>query len=139
MGRILGIDYGLKRTGIAVTDEMKAFAFGLTTVPTQELNAYLVKYTSENEVDGFVVGEPKQMNNLPSESSPHVEGFIRRLKKDYPGKEIFRMDERFTSSMASQAIIDSGVKKKGRRDKGMVDMVSATIILQSWIEHQSIR
>ncbi len=134
MGRILSIDYGLKRTGLAVTDESQRFAFGLNTVKTSDLIAYLESYLSQHEVDGFVVGLPKKMDNTPSEITGHIEGFVRRLTQKYPDKEIYRIDERFTSSMATQSIIDSGIKKKGRADKALVDMVSATIILQSWIE-----
>ena len=139
MGRILAIDYGTKRTGIAVTEETQSFAFGLTTVATHELGSFLKKYLSENQVDGFVVGEPKTMSNEPTHSTVHVEGFIKQISKLFPDVPIHRMDERFTSKMASQAILDSGVNKKGRADKSLVDMVSATIILQSWIEIQSLK
>lgn len=136
MGKVLAIDYGLKRTGLAISDETKTFAFGLTTVSTQQLQVFLRNYCSENDIEAFVVGVPKRLNNQPTDASPHVEGFIRRLSKEFPGKQVFSVDERFTSSMAAQSIIDSGVKKKGRQDKALVDMVSATIILQSWIENK---
>jgi putative Holliday junction resolvase len=139
MGKVLAIDYGLKRTGLAISDETKTFAFGLTTVLTQQLHHFLTEYCSENAIEAFVVGIPKRLNNLPTDASPHVEGFIRRLNKEFPGKDVYRVDERFTSSMAAQAIIDSGVKKKGRQDKALVDMVSATIILQSWMESRDSR
>jgi putative holliday junction resolvase len=139
MSRILAIDFGTRRTGLAATDEEQKFAFALTTVPTHRLHEYLKAWVAENNVAGFVVGEPKQMNNKASESAVHVEAFIRKLKKDYPEIPVFRMDERFTSSMASKSILDSGIKKKQRRDKSLVDMVSATIILQSWIEQQAFK
>lgn len=134
MGRVMGIDYGIKRTGLAVTDENHLIAFGLTTVETTKLQAYLEKYCSENVVDAFVVGMPKKLDSSPTDASPHVEGFVKRLVKAFPGKPVYRVDERFTSSIAKQSIIDSGIKKKGRSDKALVDMVSATIILQSWLE-----
>lgn len=134
MGKVLAIDYGLKRTGLAISDDTKTFAFGLTTVATAQLQVFLSEYCASNDIEAFVVGIPTRLNNQPTHATPHVEGFIRRLSKEYPGKVIYWMDERFTSSMAAQAIIDSGVKKKGRQDKSLVDMVSATIILQSWIE-----
>lgn len=139
MGRVMAIDYGLKRTGLAVTDDTRNFAFGLTTVYTTSLMEYLTDYCRNNDVEAFVVGVPVTLTNLPTDATPHVEGFIRRLTKAYPAKAIHRMDERFTSSIASQSLIDSGVKKKGRQNKGLVDMVSATIILQSWIEKNSAR
>jgi putative Holliday junction resolvase len=138
MGKVLAIDYGLKRTGLAISDDTKTFAFGLTTVPTQTLHQFITDYCAIHPIDGFVVGIPRRLNNLPSQSTPHVEGFIRRLIKLFPEKQVYRVDERFTSSMATQSIIDSGVKKKGRQDKNLVDMVSAIIILQSWIESRDI-
>lgn len=139
MGRVMAIDYGLKRTGLAVTDETGSFAFGLTTVNTILLMEYLTDYCRNNEVEAFVVGVPVTLSNLPTDATPHVEGFIKRLNKAYPAKVIHRMDERFTSSIATQSLIDSGIKKKGRQNKALVDMVSATIILQSWIEKNSTR
>ena len=137
MGRILAIDYGLKRTGIAVSDETQTFAFALETVSTHELEMFLKKYCNENPVDAFVVGEPRDMRNIPADATPHIEGFVRRLNNLFPDFKVYRIDERFTSSIAMRSIIDSGVKKKGRREKGLVDQVSATIILQSWIEQQN--
>jgi putative Holliday junction resolvase len=134
MGRIVAIDYGRKRTGLAVTDEMKLIATGLTTVRTMDLFDFLSEYTKGNEVEGFVVGEPKQMDNTPSESSVYIDPFVVKLKKLYPGIPVHRVDERFTSLLATRAIRDAGLKKKDRQDKSLVDMVSATIILQSYLE-----
>lgn len=139
MGRILAIDYGIKRTGLAVSDESQTFAFALDTIPTQELTGFLIKYIKENSIDAIIVGEPRSLKNQPTDATPHIEGFVRRLAKDFPMQKIYRVDERFTSSMAKQSIIDSGVKKKDRRDKGLVDKVSATIILQSWMEQRDSR
>lgn len=139
MGRVMAIDYGLKRTGLAVTDEAGIIAFGLTTVNTTSLMEYLADYCRKIEVEAFVVGVPVTLSNLPTDATPHVVGFIKRLAKAYPAKAIHQMDERFTSSIASQSLVESGVKKKGRQDKALVDMVSATIILQSWIEKNSTR
>jgi putative holliday junction resolvase len=137
MGRIIAIDWGQKRVGLAVTDELKIIATSLTTVPTGQVTDFLKDYLSKNVVECFVVGEPRQMDNSPSESAKFVESFIRKLNMDFPEIPVARMDERFTSKMASQAILDSGAKKKVRRDKSLVDTVSATIILQSYLEmHQ---
>ncbi len=137
MGRILAIDYGTKRTGLAVTDETQTFAFGLTTVATHELINYLKKYIAENKVKEVVVGEPKTMLNESTHATVHIETFIKQFTKMFPDISIHRMDERFTSKMASQTIIYSGVKKMDRRNKSLVDMVSATIILQSWLEKKN--
>ncbi len=139
MERVLAIDYGTKRTGVAVTDETQTFAFGLTTVATKDIFPYLTEYMKLHPVGGCVVGEPKRMNNTDTDATKHIEAFIKKLNKEFPGVVIYRMDERFTSNLARQSIIDSGVKKKGRANKEMVDMVSATIILQSWIELQNHR
>ncbi len=133
MARILAIDYGQKRTGIAVTDELQIIASGLTTVATGELMSFLKKYINEETVELFVLGEPKQMNNEVSESEAHILPFIETLKKEIPSIPVERMDERFTSKMAFQTMIDSGLGKKKRRDKGLVDEISATIILQSYL------
>jgi putative Holliday junction resolvase len=138
MGRILAIDYGQKRVGLAVTDELKMIATGLTTVSSKEVMTFLKVYTSANTVECFVVGEPKQMNNTASESAKYIEPFIRRLKAEIPAIPIERMDERFTSMIATQAIRDSGAKKKVRMDKSLVDTVSAVIILQSYMEKKTM-
>jgi putative Holliday junction resolvase len=137
MGRILAIDYGQKRVGIAVTDEFQIIANGLTTVHSKDILSFLKDYVSKEKVDCFVVGEPKQMNNLPSESVKFINPFIKQLKKSFPEIPIERVDERFTSKMASQTIIDAGLKKKDRQNKALVDTISATIILQSFMETKS--
>jgi putative Holliday junction resolvase len=137
MGRILAIDFGQKRVGIAVTDEFQIIANGLTTVHSKDILSFLKDYVSKEKVDCFVVGEPKQMNNLPSESVKFINPFIKQLKKSFPEIPIERVDERFTSKMASQTIIDAGLKKKDRQNKALVDTISATIILQSFMETKS--
>jgi len=137
MGRIVAIDYGQKRTGLAVTDELKIIATGLTTVRSMDVLNYLTDYLRNNQVECFVVGEPKQMNNTVSESAVFIEPFIHRLRAAFPAIPVVRMDERFTSLMASRAILEAGMKKKVRQDKALVDTVSATIILQSYMEKES--
>lgn len=134
MGRILAIDYGTKRTGLAVSDPSRIIAGGLDTVPTHTLMPYLKKYMSENPVDIIVVGKPLQMDGSESESFSHIGPFVKRLEKEFPAVEVVYHDERFTSVLAQRAIIESGVGKMRRRDKGLVDKVSATIILQSYME-----
>ena len=133
MARILAIDYGEKRTGIAVTDELQIIASGLITVKTDELIKFLIDYTNKEQVELFIVGLPKQMNNSDSESEKHILSFLKQLKKSLPKIPIKRIDERFTSKIAFQTMIDSGLKKKQRRNKGLVDEISATIILQSYL------
>lgn len=137
MGRIVALDYGRKRTGIAVTDEMQIIATGLTTVHTADLLDFLKDYLSKNQVDLFVIGEPRQMNNQPSESAVYIEPFVKKLKSIHPDIPIERIDERFTSLMAVQAIRAAGAKKKDRQDKALVDTVSATLILQSYMESKA--
>ena len=134
MGRIIAIDYGRKRSGVAVTDELKIIATGLTTVPSHELIGFLKTYCGKEKVECFVVGEPRQMNNEPSESLQYIRPFISRLKQELPGIPVEMLDERFTSKMAFQAMIDGGLKKKDRRNKELVDTISATILLQSFLE-----
>jgi putative Holliday junction resolvase len=138
MGRILAIDYGQKRVGLAVTDELKIIATALTTLPSKDVIVFLKKYISSNEVECFVVGEPKQMNNMASESAKYIEPFIRRLKAEFQDIPVERMDERYTSIIAAKAIRDSGLKKKDRRNKSLVDAVSAVIILQSFMESRTM-
>ncbi len=133
MARILAIDYGQKRTGIAITDELQIIASGLTTVATSGLIDFLKNYTKEEKVELFVLGEPKQMNNESSESEVLIQPFIEILKNEIPNIPIERVDERFTSKIAFQTMIDSGLGKKKRQDKGLVDEISATIILQSYL------
>lgn len=134
MGRILAIDYGVKRIGLAVTDEMRMIAFGLTTVPAAEIIAYLTDYFQKEKVNLIVVGEPKQMDNSPSESETHIKLFIEKLTEKFPTIPIKRHDERFTSKMALQTMLDSGMKKKQRRNKALIDEISATIILQDYLK-----
>ena len=133
MGRILAIDFGQKRTGIAVTDELQIIASGLTTVDTNELITFLTAYTQKENVEKIIVGKPKQMNNQDSESEVYIQTFLTELYKKLPNIPVEREDERFTSKMAFQTMIDSGLKKKQRRNKGLIDEISATIILQSYL------
>ncbi|NDV78179.1 Holliday junction resolvase RuvX [Dysgonomonas sp. 511] len=134
MGRLLAIDYGTKRTGLAVSDILKIIANGLTTVPTHTLFDYLKAYLEKEDVECIIVGLPKQMNNQDSESMRHIRPFVKKLKILYPDIPVKMYDERFTSSLAQKAIIDAGLKKKDRQNKSLVDEVSATIILQSYME-----
>jgi putative Holliday junction resolvase len=134
MGRIVAIDYGQKRTGIAVTDELKIIATGLATVRSMDVLAFLKDYALNNAVECFVVGEPKQMNYTASESSVFIEPFVTALKSAFPSIPVERADERFTSLLASRTIREAGLKKKDRQDKALVDTVSATIMLQSYME-----
>lgn len=132
--RILSIDYGKKRTGLAVTDPLQIIANGLATVSTSELFDYLKKYTSQEQVERIVIGRPTQPNGQPSENLVRVEQFVNRWRKAMPEIPIEYYDERFTSVLAQQAILDSGIGKKARREnKGLVDEISATIILQDWM------
>ncbi len=133
MARLLAIDFGLKRTGIAVTDELQIIASGLTTVNTDELILFLEDYTKKEPVEKFIIGKPKQMNNDDSESEIHIQKFIENITRKLPNIPVEREDERFTSKLAFQTMIDSGLKKKQRRNKGLVDEISATIILQSYL------
>ena len=133
MSQILAMDYGAKRTGIAVTDDLQIIASGLTTVPTENLLNFLEEYLEKEQVELFLIGEPKQMNNTASESEGMILKFIKKLKKRFPSVPLKRVDERFTSKMAVQTMIESGLKKKKRQDKGLVDEISATIILQSYL------
>jgi putative Holliday junction resolvase len=134
MGRIIAIDYGKKRTGIAVSDPMKLIAGGLTTLHSSEVIAFLRSYLSENEVDLFLLGEPRQMNYQPSENMERVLKFKENLQQSIPDIEIKMIDERFTSVLAHQAMLQGGLKKKDRQNKELVDELSATILLQSYLE-----
>src|SRR4051812_48648341 len=125
--RIMALDYGQKRTGIAITDELQIIASGLTTVASETLIDFLKDYFSKEKVAKVLVGEPKQMNNQPSESAEIIDAFVRKFEKTFPGIPVVRVDERFTSKMAFQAMIDSGLGKKKRRDKALIDEISATI------------
>ncbi len=133
MARILAIDFGEKRTGIAVSDVLQIIASGLTTVNTKELLSFLKTYIETEPVELFLVGEPKQMDNSASESEQHIAKFIVKLKNTIPNIPIKRVDERFTSKMAFQTMIDSGLNKKQRKNKALVDEISATLILQSYL------
>jgi len=133
MARILAIDFGTKRTGIAVTDELQIIASGLTTVNTKELLQFLKNYIKKEQVELFLVGEPKQMDNTASESEIHIAPFIGKLEKAFPSIPVQRVDERFTSKMAFQTMIDSGLKKNQRKNKALIDEISATLILQSYL------
>ena len=136
--RILSIDYGRKRTGLAVTDSLQIIANGLTTVPTHQLEQFITDYFQKEQVERIVIGLPKQMNGEMSESWRYIEPFLNRLHKLFPEMPIELVDERFTSVLAHQAILESGVGKQRRReDKGMVDEISATIILQSYLENRN--
>ena len=136
MKRIIGIDYGKKRVGVAVSDPLMIFASPLETVPTATIINYLKTYTSREEVEKFVVGYPVNMDNKPSEAAQYVDVFLKQLKKAFPNIPVVLEDERFTSVLAFQSLIDSGVKKMDRRDKAAVDKVSAAIILQTFMDRK---
>ena len=139
MGRILAIDYGKKRVGLAVTDPLQIIANKLTTVPAHEIWDFLKNYFQKEEVEKVVVGYPRQMNNEASQSVLYINPFLKRFQKVYPDMEIELIDERFTSKMAFQTMIDAGLKKKDRQNKATIDAVSATIILQSYMEQQKFK
>ncbi|NDW18384.1 Holliday junction resolvase RuvX [Dysgonomonas sp. 216] len=134
MGRLMAIDYGTKRTGIAVTDTLKIIATGLATVSSHSLINFIKEYTNKETVDCIIVGAPKQTNNEPSENMKFVERFVRSLNKEIPEIPVKLYDERFTSVMAHKAMIDGGLKKKDRQNKALVDEISAVILLQSYME-----
>ncbi|MFD1315734.1 Holliday junction resolvase RuvX [Namhaeicola litoreus] len=134
MGRVVAFDYGTKRIGIAETDDLQLIASGLTTVQSDQIFDFLDKYLTENKVELFLVGEPRQMNNTPSESEVYIQTFLKHLNQKYPSIPIERIDERFTSKMAVKAMIDGGLSKKKRQDKALIDQISATIILQDYLE-----
>ena len=138
MDRILGIDYGKKRTGVAVSDPLGIFATPLETVPSADIVAYIKNYTQKERVSAIVVGYPVNMDNTPSEAARFVDQFLNLLKKHFPSLSVILEDERFTSKMAFQTMIDGGVKKMDRRDKSMVDKISAAIILQSYLDRKVI-
>ncbi|WP_210463136.1 Holliday junction resolvase RuvX [Rufibacter roseolus] len=134
MGRILAIDYGVKRVGLAVTDPLQIIASGLDTVHAKDLHTFLAQYCQKEEVEAFVVGMPKHLDSSDTNNTQHVVGFVRKLKKQFPDKQVITHDERFTSRMAFQTMIDAGLGKKARANKETVDKISATIILQSYLE-----
>lgn len=137
MGRIIAIDYGRKRTGIAVTDPLQIIANGLTSVQSAKAIEFLKEYFAKETVDAIVVGHAKQMNNTDSESMQYIKPFVNQLAKHFPDLPVHMVDERFTSKIAHQSMIDGGLKKKKRQDKALVDTISATIILQSYLEQKS--
>ena len=139
MGRILAIDYGTRRTGIAVSDPLCIIAGALTTVETRQLEKFLADYFSKNDVDTIVLGKPVQMNGSPSETMRYIEPLAARLRRTYPEKDVVLYDERFTSVLAHRAMIESGMGRMARRDKAVVDRISAAIILQSYMESLSMR
>ncbi len=138
MPRIIAIDYGQKRTGIAVTDELQIIASGLTTVPSEEVITFLKTYFEKEDVLKVLIGEPLQMNGQPSESTPIIEAFVARFKAAFPDMRVERVDERFTSKMAFQTMIDSGLKKKQRQNKALIDEISATIMLRDYLTRKMI-
>ena len=138
MPRLLAFDFGTKRLGIAVTDSLQLFATGLTTIHPKDAIEFLKKYLQTEQIETFIVGEPKQMDGTPSQSAPQVKGFVTILIKNFPDIPIEMMDERFTSKMASATIAQSGLKKSDRQNKALIDTVSATIILQSYMEKKSL-
>ena len=133
MPRILAIDYGQKRTGIAITDELQIIASGLTTIPSETAIAFLKDYFAKEKVDKVLIGEPKQMNGQPSESAEIVDKFVEKFTATFPEMKVIRVDERFTSKMAFQTMIDSGLKKSQRKNKALIDEIAATIILQDFL------
>lgn len=137
MSRILAIDYGQKRTGIAVTDTLQMIANGLATVETRELEKFLIDYMAKEDVSAIVIGKPTQMNGENSENMKRIEPFFNRLKKLFPDKEVVYYDERFTSVLAHQAMLQSGIRKKARQDKALVDKISATIILEDYLQSKA--
>ena len=134
MPRILAIDYGKKRTGIAVTDNLQMIANGLATIETKELERFILDYVAKEDVCTIVVGKPTQMNGEDSENMKRIEPFFNRLKKMFPNKEVTYYDERFTSVLAHQAMLQSGINRKARQNKALVDKISATIILEDYIQ-----
>lgn len=138
MSRILAIDYGRKRTGIAVSDPLQIIASGLTTIPTHQLMDFLLNYIKQEQVECIIIGHPKQLNNEDSENMKNIIPFINRLKKILPDMPVQLVDERFTSVLAHQTMLAGGLKKKGRQNKALVDEISATIILQSYLESRRI-
>ena len=136
MGCLVGIDFGIKRTGLAYTDPNKMIATGLKNLPTSSVISYIQDYFKNEEVDAFIIGKPIQKDGTPSELENKIKNFILELKKYFPNKKIERYDERYTSKMAKQVIINLGIKKKKRTNKGLVDQISATIILQSYLDRK---
>ena len=139
MGRILAIDYGTRRTGLAVSDPLRIIAGALATVDTKQLERYLADYFAKNDVDIIVLGKPTQMNGSPSQTMRYIEPLAGRLRHAYPDKEVVLYDERFTSMLAHRTMLESGIGRRARRDKALVDRISATIILQSYMDSAAQR
>ena len=137
MAKVLAIDYGQKRVGLAATDDLQIIASGLTTLHVKDIINYLEDYISKNEVECIVIGEAKDLKNNPAESARFIEPFVKHLSRKFPTIKLERIDERFTSKMAFQTMIDSGLKKKARQNKSLIDEISATIILQSYLEQKN--
>ena len=137
MARVMAIDYGLKRTGIAVTDPLQIIATGLAMVESQKLFAFLRDYFSKEQVERLLVGEPKNLDDSDTHATPIVKKFVQQFKRHFPAIPVEMVDERYTSKMASQAMLDMGLKKKQRREKGLIDEISATILLQEWLQRKS--
>ena len=138
MTRLLALDYGTKRVGIAVTDELQLIASGLCTVRTHDCMDFLIEYLSKESVSTIVMGIPKNLRNQNTDATSYVKGFAKQIRKQFPEMKVELIDERFTSKIAFQSMIDGGLKKKARQDKALVDEVSATLILQSYMEQQKI-
>ncbi len=136
MGRVIAIDFGKKRAGIAVTDPLQLISNNLTTIPAKEIYNFLTEYFSKEEVDKIVVGYPKNLNNKPSEAVIYINPFIKKLEKLFPDKEIILIDERFTSKIAVKSMIEGNVKKKKRMNKELIDKISANLILQSYLDYK---
>ncbi|MGL2986673.1 Holliday junction resolvase RuvX [Flavobacterium sp. RSSA_27] len=136
MPRILAIDYGQKRTGIAVTDELQIIASGLTTIASATTIDFLKEYFAKEKVEAVLIGEPKQMNGEPSQSASIIKGFVTHFTNHFPEMKVIRVDERFTSKMAFQTMIDSGLNKKQRQNKALIDEISATIMLQDYLNRK---
>ena len=137
MARIIAIDYGLKRTGLAVTDPLQIIATGLTTLPSHEVIKFLKEYFLKEEVELVIVGEPKNLDDTDTHATPIVKRFVKKIMKEFPSMRIITVDERYTSKMASRAMIDMGMKKMQRRDKSLVDEIAATIMLQEYLGNRS--
>ena len=137
MGKVLGIDFGTKRTGIAITDAMQIIATGHSTVSTNSLDAFITDIVVKEKIECFVVGDPKNLDGSATDSTGHVNRFVKRLEQKFPTIPVYQIDERFTSKIAKQSILASGLKKKGRQNKSLVDEVSATIILQNYLDYKT--
>ena len=136
MAKVLALDYGSKRVGIAVTDELQLIASGLDTVHSKDIISFLENYFKTNDVEVVVIGEAKDLKNYPAESAKIIEPFVKHFSRKFPDKKIERVDERFTSKIAFQAMIDGGLKKKDRQNKALIDQISATLILQSYLDQK---